>query len=45
MHTKPSDYVIHTSTGGKHNPSNLRRDVLGPGHTVAALDRVFTGMG
>jgi integrase len=29
-HTKPADYVIHTSTGRKHNPSNLRRDVLAP---------------
>lgn len=29
-HTQPSGYVIHTSTGGKHNPSNLRRDVLTP---------------
>jgi hypothetical protein len=45
MHTKPSDYVTHTSTGGKHNPSNLRREVLGPGQNVAALDRVFTRMG
>jgi integrase len=29
-HTAPSDFVIHTSTGRKHNPSNLRRDVLAP---------------
>ena len=28
--TAPSDFVIHTSTGRKHNPSNLRRDVLSP---------------
>jgi integrase len=27
---KPADYVIATSTGRKHNPSNLRRDVLTP---------------
>lgn len=27
-HTKPADYVIATGTGRKHNPSNLRRDVL-----------------
>jgi hypothetical protein len=27
-HTRPGDYVIHTSTGRKHNPLNLRRDVL-----------------
>jgi len=29
-HTKPADFVIHTSTGRKHSPSNLRRDVLAP---------------
>jgi integrase len=29
-HTDPADFVIHTSTGRKHNPSNLRRDVLAP---------------
>jgi hypothetical protein len=29
-HTAPDDYVITTSTGRKHNPSNLRRDVLHP---------------
>jgi integrase len=34
-HTKPTDYVIHTSTGRKHNPSNLRRDVLAPVIKVA----------
>lgn len=34
-HTKPSDFVIHTSTGGKHNPSNLRRDVLAPAVAAA----------
>jgi integrase len=27
---KPDAYVIATSTGRKHNPSNLRRDVLAP---------------
>jgi integrase len=27
-HIMSTDYVIHTSTGGKHNSSNLRRDVL-----------------
>jgi integrase len=26
----PADYVIATSTGRRHNPSNLRRDVLFP---------------
>jgi integrase len=29
-HADPDDFVIHTSTGGKQNPSNLRRDVLNP---------------
>jgi integrase len=29
-HTAPGDYVIHTSTGGRSYPSNLRRDVLRP---------------
>ena len=28
--TAPDDYVLATSTGRKHNPSNLRRDVLAP---------------
>jgi len=28
--TSPDDFVLTTSTGGKQNPSNLRRDVLGP---------------
>ena len=28
--TRADDYVITTSTGRKHNPSNLRRDVLRP---------------
>jgi integrase len=27
-HTAPDAFVIHTATGKKHNPSNLRRDVL-----------------
>ena len=35
-HIKPEDYVLPTSTGRKQNPSNLRRDVLGP--TVAAAN-------
>jgi hypothetical protein len=29
-HTGSSDFVICTSTENKHNPSNLRRDVLAP---------------
>ena len=28
--TDPDDYVLTTSTGGKQNPSNLRRDMLKP---------------
>jgi len=28
--SKPTDFVIATSTGHKHNPSNLRRDILVP---------------
>jgi integrase len=28
--TEPADYVLTTSTGRKHSPSNLRRDVLRP---------------
>lgn len=34
-HTGPDDFVIHPSTGRKHNPSNLRRDVLFPAVTAA----------
>jgi integrase len=29
-HAGPDDYVVCTRTGRKHNPSNLRRDVLAP---------------
>jgi integrase len=34
-HARPDDFVIATSTGRKHNPSNLRRDVLAPAVKVA----------
>jgi integrase len=34
-HTMPTDFVVHTSTGGKHNASNLRRDVLAPAAAAA----------
>jgi integrase len=34
-HTGQSDYVVCTSTGRKHNPSNLRRDVLAKTVTAA----------
>jgi integrase len=29
-HVGAADFVIHTSTGHQHHPSNLRRDVLAP---------------
>ena len=35
QHLAPSDYVVGTSTGRKHNPSNLRRDVLAPAVVAA----------
>jgi integrase len=35
-HRGPTDYVIHTSSGRKHNPSNLRRDVLAPAVEAAS---------
>jgi integrase len=34
---EPGEFVIATSTGHKHNPSNLRRDVLAP--TVKAANQ------
>jgi integrase len=42
-HTRPADYVIHTSTGHNHNPSNLRRDVLAP--TVEAANETLDEAG
>lgn len=41
-HPNPDSYVIGTGTGGKHNPSNLRRDVLHPAIAKAntELDKV-----
>jgi integrase len=33
--TGQTDHVLSTSTGRKHNPSNLRRDVLRPAVTAA----------
>ena len=32
---KQDDYVVATGTGGKHNPSSLRRDVLAPAVSAA----------
>lgn len=34
-HTAPEDLVVHTSTGRRHYPSNLRRDVLFPALAAA----------
>jgi integrase len=43
---EPADYVLPTSTGRKHNPSNLRRDVLRPAiesaNTALAKDGIGT---
>jgi integrase len=40
---EPGDYVLTTATGRKHNPSNLRRDVLRP--AVAAANRQLEDVG
>jgi integrase len=39
--TEPDDFVVSSSTGRRHNPSNLRRDVLRPAVEAAngELDR------
>jgi integrase len=37
--TEPDHYILPTSTGAKHNPSNLRRDVLRP-----AIERANTAL-
>jgi integrase len=42
-HTGPDDYVIHTSTGRRSYPSNLRRDVLRP--AVAKANAVLEKIG
>jgi integrase len=42
-HTGTADYVIHPSPGRKHNPSNLRRDVLAP--TVKAANVKLAELG
>lgn len=41
---KPTDYVIATSTGHKHNPSNLRRDVLAPAVEAANVKLAKAGI-
>lgn len=38
-HAGPDDHVLPTPTGRKHNPSNLRRDVLKP-----SIDRANVGL-
>jgi integrase len=42
-HVAPADYVVATSTGGRHNPSNLRRDVLA--RAVAAANAALAEAG
>jgi len=41
---QPSDFVIATATGHKHNPSNLRRDVLAPAVAAANLELAKLGI-
>ena len=41
---QPSDFVIATATGHKHNPSNLRRDVLAPAVEAANLELAKLGI-
>lgn len=43
--TGTGDYVIATSTGRKHNPSNLRRDVLRPAVAAANVKLDEAGIG
>jgi integrase len=42
--TEPEHYVLSTSTGRKHNPSNLRRDVLRPAIETANAKLVKDGI-
>jgi integrase len=42
--TAPDDYVLATSTGRKHNPSNLRRDVLAPAIKAANVKLAKDGI-
>jgi integrase len=41
---EPDDYVLTTSTGRKHNPSNLRRDVLAPAVEAASVKLAKDGI-
>jgi integrase len=43
-HVEPDDYVLATSTGGKQNPSNLRRDVLKPAVETASAGLAKSGI-
>jgi integrase len=43
-HPEPSAYVIATSTGRQHNPSNLRRDVLAPAVAKANAQLELAGI-
>jgi integrase len=42
--TEPDDYVLPTSTGRKHSPSNLRRDVLSPAVETANTELAKNGI-
>jgi integrase len=44
MHTGATDYVFATPSGGKGNPSNLRRDVLRPAVDAANADLQRSGI-
>jgi integrase len=43
-YVSPSDFVVHTSTGHAHNPSNLRRDVLAPAFKAADVELAKLGI-
>jgi integrase len=43
-HIQPDDYVLTTSTGRKHSPSNLRRDVLRPAVETANGELAKSGI-
>jgi integrase len=43
-HTGAADFVVQTSTGRNHNPSNLRRDVLAPAVEAANVKLVEAGI-
>ena len=41
---RPGDYVITTSSGRRHNPSNLRSDVLAPAVKAANVELAKDGI-